>query len=354
MLDEPELHLNPAVCKTLLSFLIENYLEKQKIQAIICSHSPEILSAAFDQPNCSLFHLQSPKIISPILPDDKREVFDALKRLGTTASDVLFTNGTIFVEGDDDADLLNLGFPAQLNRYRVVELGGRSNVEKEITTLQQAEVRHEIDTLKCFIFDLDRTRTLLASTKFVKVLQWKKRCLENYLIDDKIIYDLLRGEDISSERIENRGEVKSVFRDIALNQLRDEIALEVYNSFKFENPGARPRELAGRTYPEKAEVLFARIDVIRAQLPIIDSAKWCSEFAKKCDEAYEKQAPEWRADWRTLCDGKQFFKELQGKYKIKISPIAFKKRIMAKMENDEADSWVLLEKLISDALQIEP
>lgn len=47
MLDEPELHLNPAVCKTILPFLIDEYLTKNDVQAIICSHSPEILGSAF-------------------------------------------------------------------------------------------------------------------------------------------------------------------------------------------------------------------------------------------------------------------------------------------------------------------
>lgn len=49
LIDEPELHLNPAVCKLLIPFLIDECLEPKKIQAIICSHSPEILGTAFDR-----------------------------------------------------------------------------------------------------------------------------------------------------------------------------------------------------------------------------------------------------------------------------------------------------------------
>ncbi len=101
MIDEPELHLNPAVCKILLSFLIDEYLVPHNIQAIICSHSPKILGAAFDSERCSLFHLQSLTVISPILSVDRREVFDALRRLGVSAGDVLFSAGSIFVEGGD-------------------------------------------------------------------------------------------------------------------------------------------------------------------------------------------------------------------------------------------------------------
>ena len=38
LLDEPELHLNPAVTKLLLNFLVEEYLRPKDLQAIICSH----------------------------------------------------------------------------------------------------------------------------------------------------------------------------------------------------------------------------------------------------------------------------------------------------------------------------
>jgi predicted ATPase len=123
LLDEPELHLNPAVCKLLLPFLIDEYLLPKNIQAIICIHSPEILGAAFDRKDCSLHHLQSASIISPIYPEDKREVFDALRRLGTLASDVLFSNGSIFVEGDQDAEILETGFAELLSKYKVTQLG---------------------------------------------------------------------------------------------------------------------------------------------------------------------------------------------------------------------------------------
>jgi AAA domain, putative AbiEii toxin, Type IV TA system len=155
MIDEPELHLNPAVCKILLQFLIDEYLSPNSIQAIICSHSPEILGSAFDSDQCALFHLQSPTVMSPILPEDRREVFDALRRLGVSAGDVLFSAGSIFVEGGDDVEILEAGFSEIVVRYNITQLGGRGSVEREIRTLQEAERKDEVDTMKCFIFDLD-------------------------------------------------------------------------------------------------------------------------------------------------------------------------------------------------------
>jgi predicted ATPase len=39
LIDEPELHLNPAVCKLLLPFLVDEYLKPRNLQAIICDRT---------------------------------------------------------------------------------------------------------------------------------------------------------------------------------------------------------------------------------------------------------------------------------------------------------------------------
>lgn len=82
-----------------------------------------------------------------------------------------------------------------------------------------AERKGELDTPKCFIFDRDNMPTELSSTKLVKVLQWKRKCLENYLIDEKIIYDVLKAPDISKKSIVARGEVPEIFKRIATSQI---------------------------------------------------------------------------------------------------------------------------------------
>jgi hypothetical protein len=173
-------------------------------------------------------------------------------------------------------------------KYHVAELGGRGNVEKEILTLQSAEQKGEVETLKCFIFDLDNAPTSLTSSRLVKVLQWKRRCLENYLIDDKIIYDMLNDRELSRDHIENRGEVHNIFKEIAVSQLRETVAIGVYNTFAFENLGLRPKEIAGKTYPEMADVLFSRVEVLKTQIGGIGGltdTDWKQAFISKCEAA---------------------------------------------------------------------
>ncbi len=351
LIDEPELHLNPAVCKLLLPFLIERYLKPRNIQAIICSHSPELLAVAFDRTDCSLHHLQSSTAISKIYPDDKSELFDALKRLGTSASDVMFSRGSIYVEGEHDVDILQEGFSKLVARYNITHLGGRTSVEKEIVTLQKAENNGKIDSLKCFIFDLDGRPTSLTSTKMVRVLQWKRRCLENFLIDEKIVYDILNKEEIAANKLSSRGEVAGVFKRLALAQLPRIVINDVYSELNYENAGIRSAEIADKDYNSAAGVLFDRIDIIKGQLTPLKRADWCADFKERCDKKRTELTAQWDVDWLKLCDGKRFFRDLHSEYKIKVSPLRLKRLIIEKMEAEGTEGWVFLEKQIIDALK---
>jgi predicted ATPase len=352
LIDEPELHLNPAVCKLLLPFLIDEYLRPKNLQAIICSHSPEVLGVAFDRADCSLHHLQSPTVISPILADDKKEVFDALRRLGTSPSDVLFSSGNIFVEGDQDVEILEAGFAKILNRYNVTQLQGRGNVEREIRTLQAAEAKGEIDTLKCFIFDRDNALTELVSTKMVRVSQWKRRCIENYLINETVIYDLFRDDEISRDKIDKRGEAGAILRDIALAQLNDTVATGVYKQMGFGTLGPPPqKELFSKSFAESGEILFDRISTIQQQICNLQKPAWRAEFEKRCDEELAALRPKWATEWILLCDGKRFFRDLHIQFGVKVSLTRLKVRIMERLERMHADEWVLIESILREALK---
>jgi hypothetical protein len=350
---EPELHLNPAVCKVLLPFLVEQYTQPQNLQAIICSHSPEILGAAFERPDCSLHHLQSEKVISPILPEDRKEVFDALRRLGTTASDMLFSSGSIFVEGYDDIEILETGFAKILNRYKVTQLEGRNNVEKEIRTLLAAEERGDVETLQCFIFDLDNAPTQLRSTSKVRVLQWDRRCIENYLINPTVIYEVLRDDEISGDKIDARGEVMRILREIAFTQLDREAALSVYKKYGFQTLGLpSQRDVTGKTLAETSRMLFGRISDVQNQIVHLQIDDWCADFEGRCDAEIAVLRASWDVEWIKLCDGKQFLKDLHSKFALRISPLKFKVRLMERLAHGRAEEWILLDKFLSDALKV--
>jgi hypothetical protein len=92
-----------------------------------------------------------------------------------------------------------------------------------------------------------------------------------------------------------------------VSQLQEAVATDIYNWFAYENPGLRPREILGKTYLEMADVLFSRVG---------------------------------------------FFRDPHQLYGVKLSPLKFKKMIVERMQREETDAWVIVEKLLSDGLRI--
>jgi predicted ATPase len=351
LLDEPELHLNPAVCKDLLSFLIDNYVLRKDLQVIVCSHSPEILAGAFEKQECSLYHLVSEKVISKVHYKDEDEISQALSKLGTSESEGLLYKATVFVEGSEDVDLLEVGFGDLLRRHKVKDLGGRREVEKEIAQLQALERKGTKLSARYFIFDRDDLPTLLANSETVKVLQWDRRCLENYLIDFDILTDLLKDPDIVKEPFPNQGEVSRVLRELAISQVDEVVARKIYHDYRFDDLGLRTSEIRGKNLEQIANALSTRIATVADQIGSINAAEWKAEFLAKCREAREQEILVWEARWQEVCNGKRLFSDLVRRVVFKISLPKFKKRVMLGIRSVPTANWRAIESLLKGLIE---
>jgi predicted ATPase len=292
LLDEPELHLNPAVCRNLLNFLVDKYILPRDIQAIVCSHSPEILAGAFDREECSLFHLASEKMLTKVRRKDEDEITQALRRLGTSESEGLLYKATVFVEGEEDIDLIDAGFSDLLRRYRLKDLGGRREVEKQIAQLQQAEKGGNTLPPCYFIFDRDEMPTGLKDSAKVKVLQWQRRCLENYLIDIDTLTDLLQDSEVVQDTFSSLGEVNKLLRDLAFSQLDELAAKAAYPQSSFEDPGIRAPEIQGKKIGEISEILFSRLRRINQQTSGVDD-RWKASLVAEAERRKEELSAIW-------------------------------------------------------------
>ena len=351
LLDEPELHLNPAVCKQLLPFIAEEVVKRNDLQALICTHSPEILAEAFEREDCRLFHLRSAQDLSPVHRRDKAEVFEALRRLGASASDVLFSKGTLFVEGIHDVDTPEAGFSERLAGIRLMQLRGRPEVEKEIATLLKADENGDLKQMHYFIFDRDRKLTNYASSRHVRIKQWDRYCLENYLLDADSIFDAISTLRASCPP-ESRGTLKNNLGDAALAQLPLVVIREVYSECEPDNPGLRPAEIDGtKGYAENANTLFDRLERIRTELAGLDRTKWASDLERKCIERQEALEKKWKEDWSRECDGKSVIKTMQQKFGITASEVDLKKRIIFQMKQSRCDNWKIVDSIVSDLLK---
>lgn len=352
LIDEPELHLNPAVCKDLLNFFIESYAKRKDLQFIVCSHSPEILSSAIDHPECTLYHLASERLLTKVRTHDQDVIAEALRHLGTSEGEGLLFRGTIFVEGPDDVAILEAGFGETIRRYKPRDLGGRAEIEKQIGLLQKAEANGREMSLRAFIFDRDDAPTTLQSTSRVRILQWSRRCFENYLIDLDILADICMDADYVKNKVGSIGELQNLLRQLAAKQLDEIAARSVYQRMNYESPGLRREDVRGATLEQVASNLYARIEKVKAQLSSLEKSSWIQTFLADVMAERAKLTETWDLKWIQDCDGKRLFADLHNHVQPKHGGARYMKiRVVQEMRVRGTDAWRALKQQLEELLK---
>jgi len=266
--------------------------------------------------------------------------------LGASFSETLFYEGTVFVEGESDIHFLETAFPDLARKYHIKDRGGRKEVEKTVLEIQDLERRgREVDPIY-LIFDLDDEPTKLESSGKVKLLQWPARCIENYLIDVDILAALLRDNAVVQTPIESAGEVYKLLRSLAMEQLNQVAARNVYISRKYMAPSFQLADLEGVDGSAIGSKLFQRLQAAQFSMPSVDQAAWVSDFEK--DFRRERSSLEllWEAKWQSASDGKRLISDLHKKVRMRMSEKAFKERIIRDMRDASSTNWKLMKSMI--------
>lgn len=353
LFDEPELHLNPAVSRDLLSFMMQKYSKPREIQFLLCTHSPEILSGAYADEECTLLHLKSPSNITRIGKRALDEYSDALQQLGTSVVESLLYEGTVIVEGPDDVQFLNVGFSEIVKKYYVTDRGGRREVEKNIAKLQELETRGERVSPIYLVFDRDEAPSDLKSSQAVRVLQWPRRCIENFMIDTDIITELLKEPNLTHAPVQNEGEVRRRMQELAFRQLDAVAARHVYRELGYLDASLRGDDLKGNSIEEIAAALFKRMSAALQSMPNNTEETWVNEFVAKTKALKDELVLTWEAKWQELCDGKRLLSDLHKASRLRVSEPTFKTRIVEKMRDAKADSWRLVESILKEFFSVE-
>jgi hypothetical protein len=350
LFDEPELHLSSSVCKELLAFLLTNYGTRKGIQFIICTHSPEILTAAFENEECALFHLKTPSNISKVGRRALDEYAIALQKLGISVGEVLLYERTVLVEGNEDIDFLRTGFGELLRKYNIKDRGGRREVEKTAKKLQELEQTGEKVSPIFIILDKDEEITDLVSSAAVRILQWKRRCIDNYLLDIDVMSELLKDDGIVKSAIADSGEAERLLRRLALDQIPEIAAREVYAAYGFLSPALRSEDMEKKTVTEISEAVFTRMNASRTSMLENKPEAWKEEFAIRLEQRIIQLRLLWEPKWMDICDGKRLFKDLQKEGILRISLTSFKHKIIQRMKETQSDSWRLVESQLRELI----
>lgn len=191
----------------------------------------------------------------------------------------------------------------------------------------------------------------MQSLEKVKIIQWDRYCLENYLLDADIIYDVCNLIKMKNKPV-SRGLLPNILKKLALNQIRLEVTKEVYSTLEPHNPGLRSQEIdKAENYEIIAKILVNRLIEIKKQLDKIDDTeKWCTEFTEKCKDASNLKTDEWEQKWHILCNGKRVISDFYKNCGMHCSVTEFKKTIITEMKKQKAENWRLVESIIEHAL----
>jgi hypothetical protein len=167
------------------------------------------------------------------------------------------------------------------------------------------------------------------------------------------LMDLLKDADVARAPVERSGQASEIVKELAMAQLIDYVAKQVYSGYGFENPGMRGGETEGKPVNQIAEILFNRLEIVRSQTTVLTDG-WKDKFIEDCERELSEMRLIWETKWQDDCDGKRLFSDLQKRIPLKMSIRKFKQRIMSEIQRNRRENWRSMESLLNGLLGAEP
>lgn len=224
IVDEPELHLNPAMIEGLPKLYQRHIGQALNNQVWLVTHSDVFLRSAFNDTDIQLFHMAvatrepSTNQISPISQESE---FDrtCIDMIGDVAN---YRPGqpVLIVEGQLQFDILVLQrlFADEIKGVNVLEAGGKDQVRQRHSALREAADRDGSGRTILSITDSDgRHDPDEGNGRF----QWPAYHIENYLLDPKYI-----GLALDSLSAKGPGTTSTRYVERMLKESKDEAVTE--------------------------------------------------------------------------------------------------------------------------------
>jgi predicted ATPase len=291
LIDEPELHLHPALQRSLFTVL-ETVAERA--QVIVATHSEKMIAGT---PLGAILHLRPPQ------PEERNQVTRAadeaaryalLEDLGFNPIELLQSEAIVVVEGPTDVEHLTMLFPVELGRAAIYQAGGAAGVDHTCRTLQT----HEVILPWVGVRDRDLmsgTEVAALQTAIPNLFVWPGRTRENEFLDPDLIaeaYQRVRGAV-------SRDEIDSRLRAVADEEKGEVLATLVEAELK-------------RRFPLGPERRADHVETARAYFAAAEQAerRRLDEFDAVLVEVSADLERRWESEWAKLVQGKRILGRL--------------------------------------------
>lgn len=237
LVDEPELHLNPALIQGLPRFYQEYMGDSRGNQLWMVTHSDAFLREAIETSGMEVYHMRSAtrgRQGNQLRKIDHRNDVDRLciELVGDLAA---YRPGEkiIILEGANkgtDVQIVDKLFPDIRKEATVVGGGSRRNVTELRQILNELAAKGEDEQRVWAITDEDADEADENSGQGLKqVVKWDRYHIENYLLEEKYIVAALETLELSdlssSDRLATlRSEIKQVCKEMAKDFAIEKVA----------------------------------------------------------------------------------------------------------------------------------
>ncbi|MFB6561486.1 ATP-dependent endonuclease [Streptomyces sp. NPDC056400] len=283
LLDEPELHLHPAL-QTAITRAVQDGM--QNAQMWMCTHSPSLINSA---PLDALINVRP---AAPAASNQAERVseqslrLDLMADLGMHPNAVLQYDRMIVVEGESDRKYLQTIFPLETARSLLYVAGNKASVISMARTLEKNE------QLFPWVAVCDKDLINPSETQG-RIWVWRRRMIENCFLDGKTLNAALRliGPGMAADEIEEK------LAEIARPDRADVERLLIE-----ENVKVRARAAVGLQVEKGDLKKFYEREKQRAELSatIIDDVT--GDIRQQLDS-------QWETSWKELSNGKRVLSE---------------------------------------------
>ena len=222
LLDEPELHLNPKLIRGLPQFYQKYVGEDLDNQIWTVTHSDAFLREAIGQVGVRVYHMSEAfsggadenQVREIGQGDEEEAIFELIGDIAAYRA-----GGKIVIfEGENsefDKRMAGILFPSYERRMNFISGGNKATVRR----LHEALERQE-DGASGLVFSIvDRDGTEPTDEEGDGRFTWDVYHIENYLLDPKIVLNVLKNITLQDTGFRDEAEVEGAFREIAKGQI---------------------------------------------------------------------------------------------------------------------------------------
>jgi hypothetical protein len=150
----------------------------------------------------------------------------------------------------------------------------------------------------------------------------------------------------------NVTDVTSAMKRLALAQLNNAAAREVFKQFGLESVGFDFKVLNNSDPSIISAGLWSRIEAIKENFDRLEAMSFGPEFRKQFDIKISELTPKWDDKWRELCDGKLLFEDMRREGLIRGDLLKLKRKLATEMRMRVTETWSSLDSLLKDLVAI--